>query len=173
MLVLRREQPWEFPPEAPMTADVNGYSWGFADILAQQGVTRLMSSIHTHHGYHPLFRKQTPFYWESPKGHRILCWNGDHYNLGNELGIAQAAWFEYTLQDGMSFEPFWPDFEKAVRRIDAYAERCKRRDIPWILLLFALSGNMTDNSPPSLRILDFIDRYRLWKSSYFENGYLR
>ena len=147
------------PARSAMTADVNGYSWGFADILAQQGVTRLMSSIHTHHGYHPLFRKQTPFYWESPKGHRILCWNGDHYNLGNELGIAQAAWFEYTLQDGMSFEPL-PDFEKAVRRIDAYAETLQAQGYSLDFAPVCLSGNMTDNSPPSLRILDFIDRYQ-------------
>lgn len=156
-----------------MTADVNGYSWGFADILAQQGVTRLMSSIHTHHGYHPLFRKQTPFYWESPKGHRILCWNGDHYNLGNELGIAQAAWFEYTLQDGMSFEPL-PDFEKAVRRIDAYAETLQAQGIFLgfcsCLLKRKHDGQFTAIAPYS----GFHRSVSVFgKSSYFENGYLR
>ena len=82
-----------------------------------------------------------------------------HYNLGNELGIAQAAWFEYTLQDGMSFEPL-PDFEKAVRRIDAYAETLQAQGYSLDFAPVCLSGNMTDNSPPSLRILDFIDRYQ-------------
>lgn len=142
-----------------MTADVNGYSWGFADVLARQNVTRLMSSIHTHHGYHPLFRKQAPFYWESPAGNRILCWNGDHYNLGNELGIAQAPWFEYTLQDGMTWQAL-SDFDKAVRRIQAYVETLREQGYELDFAPICLSGNMTDNSPPSLRILEFIDRYQ-------------
>ena len=147
------------PAKSAMTADVNGYSWGFADVLARQGVTRLMSSIHTHHGYHPLFRKQAPFYWESPQGRRLLCWNGDHYNLGNELGIAQAPWFEYTLQDGMSLAPL-PEFEKAVQRIGAYVDTLRRQGYALDFAPVCLSGNMTDNAPPSLRILDFIDRYQ-------------
>ena len=147
------------PARSAMTADVNGYSWGFADILAEQGVTRLLSSIHTHHGYHPLFCKQTPFYWESPKGRHILCWNGEHYNLGNELGIAQASWFEYTIHDGMSGAPL-SEFEKALRRIDAYVRSLREQGYSLDFAPVCLSGNMTDNSPPSLRILDFMDRYQ-------------
>lgn len=141
-----------------MTADVNGYSWGFADVLANHGVARLMSSIHTHHGYHPLMRKQTPFYWEGPGGGRVLCWNGDHYNLGNELGIAQAAWFEYTLQDGMSAAPL-PQEEKAVLRIRAYVDTLLREGYEYTFAPVCVSGNMTDNSPPSLKILEFTDRF--------------
>ena len=141
--------------KSAITADINGYSWGYADILAQNGVENLMSCIHTHHGYHPLFQKQTPFYWESPKGNRILCWNGDHYNLGNELGIAQAAWFEYTLQDGMSLAQ-GSEFEKAVKRIYAYVASLEDQDYPYAFAPVTLSGNMTDNSPPSLKILEFV-----------------
>lgn len=144
--------------KSAITADINGYSWGYANILAENGVENLMSCIHTHHGYHPLFLKQAPFYWESPKGNRILCWVGDHYNLGNELGIAQASWFEYTLQDGMTFEPC-SDYEKAVRRIYAYVASLKEQRYPYNFVPVSLSGNMTDNSPPSLKILDFINRF--------------
>ena len=82
-----------------LTADINGYGWGFSEALYSHGVRGLMSCIHTHHGYHPLFRKQTPFYWVTPQGNRLLVWNGEHYLFGNELGIAQASEFEYTLQD--------------------------------------------------------------------------
>jgi len=144
--------------KSAITADVNGYSWGFADILAENGVKNLMSCIHTHHGYHPLFLKQAPFYWKSPKGNRVLCWVGDHYNLGNELGIAQASWFEYTLQDGMTFEPC-SDYEKAVRRIYAYVNSLKEKGYPYNFVPVSLSGNMTDNSPPSLKILEFVKRF--------------
>lgn len=141
-----------------MTADINGYSWGFVDILAKQGVENLMSCIHTHHGYHPLFRKQTPFWWESPDGNKILVWNGEHYNLGNELGIAQTPWFEYTLQDGMTFENLSSD-EKAVRRICAYVDTIKAEGYELAFAPVSVSGYMTDNSPPSLKVLDFIDRF--------------
>ena len=46
-----------------LTCDINGYSWGFADALYENGVTRLLSAIHTHHGYYPLGLRQTPFWW--------------------------------------------------------------------------------------------------------------
>lgn len=146
------------PAHSAMTADINGYGWGFSDVLASHGVRYLLSSIHTHHGYHPLFRKQTAFYWQSPKGRTILCWNGEHYNLGNELGIAQASCFEYTLQDNLTFEPI-PPFEKAVLRIRAYVETLRQQGYELDFAPVCLSGNMTDNSPPSLRVLDFIDKY--------------
>ena len=141
-----------------MTADINGYSWGFADVLAKQGVENLMSCIHTHHGYHPLFRKQTPFFWESPEGRRLLVWNGEHYNLGNELGIAQASWFEYNIQDGMSASCL-SDWEKAEKRIEAYVDTLRQQGYEYAFVPVSLSGNMTDNSPPSPRILEFIRRY--------------
>lgn len=144
--------------ESAMTADVNGYSWGVSDILYRQGVKNLMSCIHTHHGYHPLFRKQTAFWWESPEGNRILVWNGEHYNLGNELGIAMAPWFEYTIQDGMSSRCL-EDYEKAVLRIHAYVDSIQKDGYEFSFVPVSLSGNMTDNSPPSLKILEFADRF--------------
>ena len=146
--------------QSAMTADINGYSWGFADILARQGVRRLMSSIHTHHGYHPLRRKQTAFWWESPLGKRVLVWNGDHYNLGNELGIAGTSWFEYTLQDGMTSVCLPPE-EKAVQRIHAYVESLRAQGYEHTFAPICVSAYMTDNASPSLAVLDFIDRFHL------------
>jgi hypothetical protein len=37
--------------KSAMTADINGYPWGFASILAGAGVRRLLSAVHTHHGH--------------------------------------------------------------------------------------------------------------------------
>jgi hypothetical protein len=141
-----------------MTADINGYAWGVADIWASHGVKHLLSSIHTHHGYHPLFRKQTPFWWESPKGQRLLVWNGDHYNLGNELGIADTPWFEYTLVDGMSLAGGSSD-EKAAARIRAYVDTIREQGYEFDFAPVCVSSYMTDNAPPSLGVLEFIRRY--------------
>ncbi len=140
------------------TADINGYSWGFADVLLDAGVENLMSCIHTHHGYHPLMRKQTPFFWESPKGGRLLAWNGEHYNLGNELGIAQTPSFEYTIHDGLDWTRM-DGWEKAKLRIKTYVETLKAQGYEYSFVPVSVSGAMTDNSPPSLQVLDFIKRY--------------
>lgn len=144
--------------QSAMTADVNGYSWGFADALYENGIVNLLSCIHTHHGYHPLFKKQTPFYWQSPKGNKILVWNGEHYLVGNELGIAQQDEFEYTIRDGLTFENL-EKFEKAEKRIEAYVRVLKEQGHPYDFVTISLSGMMTDNSPPSTFIIDFVNKY--------------
>lgn len=141
-----------------MTADINGYGWGFADALYNHGVRGLMSCIHTHHGYHPLRRKQTAFYWQTPQGNRLLVWNGEHYLFGNELGIAQASEFEYTLQDGLTFANLTP-YEKACTRIEAFIKTDLAQGYEYDFIPVSVSGNMTDNSPASLKVLEFIDRY--------------
>lgn len=142
--------------QSALTADINGYAWGFADILLDNGVRNLMSNIHTHHGYHPLFRKQTPFWWESPKGGKLLVWVGEHYLFGNELGIARASEFEYTIQDGLSGAGLSGD-EKADKRIGAYVDQLRADEAyPYSFVPVNVSGNMTDNSPPSLKIPEFI-----------------
>lgn len=141
-----------------MTADINGYGWGFADALYNHGVRGLLSCIHTHHGYHPLFRKQVPFRWRTPKGNSLLVWNGEHYLFGNELGIAQASEFEYTLQDGLTFAGLTP-YEKACKRIQAFVDTDLAQGYEYDFIPVSVSGNMTDNSPASLKVLEFIDKY--------------
>ena len=58
-----------------MTADINGYSWGYAQTLYDSGIRNFYTCIHTHHGMFPMFRKQMPFYWETPQGDKLLVWN--------------------------------------------------------------------------------------------------
>lgn len=144
--------------ESAMTADINGYSWGYSDALINHNISGLMSCIHTHHGYHPLFKKQTPFYWIAPSGKKLLVWNGEHYLLGNELGIAQASEFEYTLQDGLTFSKL-NSFDKAVKRIFAYSDSLTQQGHEYNYFPVSVSGNMTDNSPPSILVLDFINKF--------------
>lgn len=141
-----------------MTADINGYGWGFSDVLYTHGVRGLLSCIHTHHGYHPLFRKQTPFRWRTPQGNSLLVWNGEHYLFGNELGIAQASEFEYTLQDGLTFAGLTA-YDKACTRIAAYVDSARAQGYEYDFITVSVSGNMTDNSPASLKVLAFIDKY--------------
>jgi len=81
-----------------MTADINGYSWGYVSALLDAGVTRLLSAVHTHHGYHTAGRKQAPFLWEGPDGRKLLVWQSEHYHLGNEFTLDQ-----HEIQHYMNF----------------------------------------------------------------------
>ena len=141
-----------------MTADINGYSWGFGDALYDHGIDNLLSCLHSHHGYHPTFEKQNPFYWTTPKGNKIFVWNGEHYLLGNELGIAQTDAFEYTIHDGLDQKKLDP-YDKAEKRIFAYLHSLEKEEYPYTFIPVTVSGMMTDNSPPSTKVIEFIHRF--------------
>ena len=70
-----------------MFADINGISMGQRDAMLANGVEFLYTNIHTHHGMYPLYQNQKPYFWENENGKRPLVWSGEHYNLGNALGI--------------------------------------------------------------------------------------
>lgn len=70
-----------------MIADINGISMGQRDAMIENGVEFLYTNIHTHHGMYPLYQNQKPYFWENEDGKRLMVWNGEHYNLGNALGI--------------------------------------------------------------------------------------
>lgn len=142
-----------------MTADVDGYSWGYADALIRGGAKNLLSFLHTHHGRYPLFKKQTPFWWEAPSGKEILVWLGDHYLLGNELGL-DGHWAQsYTCaEDGMG-DMEAGDGQKAEARIANFVETMKRQGYPYDFTVTGVSGFFTDNACPSPLILEFIKAY--------------
>ena len=75
------------PVKVAMNADINGISLGARDVLIDNGVEFLFTNIHTHHGMYPLYQNQKPYFWENETGKRLLVWSGEHYNLGNALGI--------------------------------------------------------------------------------------
>ena len=142
-----------------MTADINGYSMGFADVLHRNGINNLFCCLHTHHGYHPFAEKQNPFYWETAGGAKIFVWNGEHYNLGNELGFPQSPdAFEYTIRDGLDNMGL-DMFEKAEKRIFAYLKSLEEASYAYDFVPANASGIMSDNSPPSVRIIEFINRF--------------
>ena len=57
------------------------------DVFIRNGIEFLFTNIHTHHGMYPLYQNQKPYFWENDNGEKLLVWSGEHYNLGNALGI--------------------------------------------------------------------------------------
>ena len=155
------------PVTAGMCADVNGMAWGYAEALYRHGVRGFYSALHPHHGMFPLYRKVYPFYWETPEGHRLLMWNGEHYHFGNELFLAPHAGTTYMIEDEFS-EPIRRSLllkespeetarreeEIALARTRRYLENLEKEEYPYDIVPVMVSGAITDNAPPSGKIAE-------------------
>ncbi len=145
-----------------MSADINGFSWGYCDLLADHGIENFFSCLHPHHGMFPLYKKQMPFYWEGPKGGKVLMWNGEHYHFGNELFLGSYAGNSYMVLDeynlpfhgNMLFQKNREDtlkneLEIGSKRIIRYLENLESEGYNLDFVPIMVSGSLTDNSFPS------------------------
>lgn len=158
------------PVVSGMCADINGMAWGYGDALYDHGVTNFFTCIHPHHGMFPLYKKQLPFYWETPKGNRILVWNGDYYHLGNELFFAPHGGNTYQIRDEfhdpmnrhMILNRSSKDTDEREReigriRLGRYLENLEAEGYPWDFVPFMISGCITDNAPPSMAVAERVN----------------
>lgn len=144
--------------ESAMTADITGFGWGYGQVLADMGIKNLINCIHTHHSLNPLRKKQTPFWWETHKGDRILVWNGEHYVFGNDLGIMPGMGGCYTIRDGMDTTNGL-SFEQAEIRIRRYIDRLEQDGFPFSFFPVMLSGLPTDNASPNALMMEFVHKW--------------
>lgn len=153
------------PITAGMTADINGFAWGYADALYDHGIHYLYSCLHPHHGMFPLYKKVMPFYWRTPNGNKVLVWNGEHYHFGNEMFLPPHGGTSYITYDEfhnkiinhqiLNISP--EDTEEtekkiATIRIQRFLENLEEEGYPYSLVPFMVSGAITDNAPPSAEI---------------------
>ena len=148
------------PLRTAMIADINGISMGYRDVLLRHGVEFLLANIHCHHGMYPLYQNQTAFWWENAAGQRLLVWNGEHYNLGNVLGLKpnRAANFMMENHLGKGAQPEDP-VEALRQNLENYAALCLDNGYPYDFLLASVSGVFSDNAPPETEILRVIQEY--------------
>jgi len=148
------------PLRSAMTADINGHGWGLATALLDAGVQNLFACVHTHHGRYPLDRPQQGFWWEAPDGRRLLVWSGEHYHLGNELGLAPGAVSSYLTKDECDARTiFHEPWTVATRRIPRYLARLEAAGPVPDAIPVMISGLRTDNGPPSQAIADMARRW--------------
>lgn len=152
------------PVDSAMTADINGYSWGYAQSLLDAGVSHLFSCIHTHHGMFALGRKQIPFWWESPGGEKLLVWNGEHYMFGNELGLCPDALGSYMIRDEFRPPAIADNREEIMEtRIGRYLRKLEEERYPYDFVPVMVSGLATDNGSPNGEIAQAI---RAWNEKH-------
>lgn len=148
-----------------MSADVNGYAWGYADALYENGVENLYCNLHPHHGMFPLHKKQQPFFWKTPKGNKVLTWISEHYHFGNELFFSPHAGSSYLLFDDQrqmletkqelkTDATIVTEVEISVctTRLKRYLENLEKEEYNFDFVPFMVSGAITDNAPPSAAI---------------------
>ncbi|WP_242697966.1 glycosyl hydrolase [Bacillus sp. SD088] len=136
-----------------MTADINGFSWGYAETLHKNGIVNLFSCLHTHHGMFPLYKKQQPFWWETPKGNKVLVWNGDHYQIGNDFMLIPNS---YRIDQGAVVVTKPDQMDIAEERIFSYIEDLEAENYPFDFIPNMISGIVTDNAPPNPRLIESI-----------------
>nr|WP_207941278.1 hypothetical protein [Enterococcus sp. DIV2402]MBO0464580.1 hypothetical protein [Enterococcus sp. DIV2402] len=148
------------PLNSAMTADINGFSWGYAEIMYQNGIENLFSCLHTHHGMFPLFKKQIPFWWETQKGNKILVWNGDHYQTGNDFLLVPNS--DQSKQYGVAgYTPEEAElqFKKTEERIFAHFDLLEEEGYALDFVPAMISGIVTDNAPPNPRMMENIHKW--------------
>lgn len=147
------------PVNAAMNADINGISMGARDILIENGIEFLFTNIHTHHGMYPLYKNQTPYFWEAENGKRLLVWSGEHYNLGNALGIVYNKNTYYMTKmyfgDSAETDPVDILHENLQKSIKEYEDD----GYPYPFYITSVSGVFSDNAPPNPTIIPMINEF--------------
>lgn len=148
-----------FPVRTAMNADINGISLGARDVLINNGIEFLFTNIHTHHGMYPLYQNQKPYFWENEKGERLLVWSGEHYNLGNALGIVFNRNLNFMTENyfgkqGAS-EPLRTLHQNLGESILEYEES----GYPYDFYITSVSGVFSDNAPANPGIIAMVNDF--------------
>ena len=148
------------PMKTAMMADINGISMGYRDAMLEEGIEFLHMNIHCHHGMYPLYQNQTAFRWENAQGESMLVWNGEHYHLGNVLGIKPNHTPNFMTQNhlGSAAQPAAP-VDALYQNLDGYLTLCEKEGYPYDFIVISVSGVFSDNAPPEPEILQTIQGY--------------
>lgn len=148
------------PLRTAMCADINGISMGQRDALLSCGVEFLFTNIHCHHGMYPLYQNQNAYRWQNAAGQSLLVWNGEHYNLGNALGIKPNRAANFMMENllGGGMRPQDP-VETLHESLDSYLTLCEENHYPYDFIPSSVSGVFSDNAPPEPEILRTIQAH--------------
>ena len=150
--------------ESAISCDINGVGWGYATALADNGVSNYFTCLHVHKGGLVGEARQRPFFWETVDGRRVLVWAGEVYHIGNMMGLAPAASFDYLVYDELKGYPAMNGQELlAMSRVGRYLDRLEKDGYPYSFVPMMISGLVTDNSPASREIPRFA---RQWNEKF-------
>ena len=141
---------------AAMNADVNGISLGARDAFIDCGVAFLFMNIHTHHGMYPLYKNQTAFRWQRGDGKELLVFSGEHYNMGNALGLVENINHKTVGNVWDASRERDDPIEVLKENLDRACRRYTESGYPYPFLVTSVSGVFSDNAPPNPEIIHTI-----------------
>lgn len=148
------------PMRTAMTADINGVSMGYRDAMLSEGVEFLFMNIHCHHGMYPLHQNQNAFWWENAAGQRLLVWNGEHYHLGNVLGLKPSRGTNFMMQNHLGGGERSGDAVDVLHaNLEQYLTLCESEGYAYDFIVTGVSGVFSDNGPPETEILRTIEEH--------------
>lgn len=142
-----------------MNADINGISMGQRDVFLDTGIEFLFTNIHTHHGMYPLYQNQKPYFWEAENGKRLLVWSGEHYNLGNALGLVFSKNVNFMTENYFGKENPREPMENLYKNIRESIEEYENSGYPYDFYITSVSGVFSDNAPPNPAILETVHEF--------------
>lgn len=136
-----------------MNADINGISLGARDVLIKNGIEFLFTNIHTHHGMYPLYQNQIPYYWENENGGRLLVWSGEHYNLGNALGIVFNKNINFMTENYFGKNLGMNALNALHKKLGESITEYEENGYPYDFYITSVSGVFSDNAPANPDII--------------------
>ena len=172
--------------KSAMHCDINGWPWALADVLHELGVENFLTQTHIEHGTDPLgkrggahqmwkldggnhsllsdnapLRVPQAFQWAGPNGGQVLTWIGEHYLLGNFLGLSGDKMFgtdktRYFIEtDHRSVEQL---LSVATKAVPDYLKRLRAEGYGLEIGLLSTGGYLVDNAPPDTRWCHVIEQ---------------
>ncbi|GFI24526.1 hypothetical protein IMSAGC011_03327 [Lachnospiraceae bacterium] len=142
-----------------MNADINGISMGARDVLIKNGIEFLFTNIHTHHGMYPLYQNQIPYFWENENRNRILVWSGEHYNLGNALGIVFNKNTNFMTESYFGKDANVTALDALHTKLSESITEYETSGYPYDFYITSVSGVFSDNAPANPNIVTTINAF--------------
>ena len=150
---------YDVPVKVAMNADINGISLGSLDALLDNEVEFLYMNIHCHHGMYPLYQNQKPYYWQNKAGKKLLVFSGEHYNLGNALGLVPNKKANFMTENYFGSAKAKSPVESLKDNLYDYLKECADNDYPYDFIPASVSGVFSDNAPPNMDILTMVQAF--------------
>lgn len=148
------------PVDTAISADINGFGWGYSQALYDNAIENLIVFLHPHHGLAPIGRRQAPFWWETSQGNKILVWLGEHYMLGNNLGLCPRGTLTFGMTDEWTPKAASEDNGLIAKtRLPRYLRQLELDGYAHNFVGMGISGTMSDNAPPNVEIARFARKW--------------
>lgn len=176
---------YDLPLRSAMHCDINGWTWALPSLLQERGIGFFLSQIHIDSATDPFGKPgnvhyhwqldkapwakrgtqtRTPhaFWWQAPNGQKVLHWLGEHYHLGNLLGLSGMYQF-----GALKTRYFWEAdrdsaeklYARAVVEVPRYLKHIQSQGYALNSTLISLGGYLVDNPAPDLRWIEVIKRW--------------